>query len=186
MLVDYSASSGGGDGEADRDAVADDAATTAPAAGVAGARDGGENRRDDQDHGRSPPKGSTTPGDDGAEAAGPSCDPAVQAKVDKFLALKQSRGRDIMHDIRYRKSFRNPRLLEKFKEFYDLDEYGSCYPPEIYDYRDVVKNKNDFYDALNVQVREFEERRAANEERRAAEQRTNIAFVSGKRRRTFE
>ena len=37
-------------------------------------------------------------------------------------------GRDLIDDIRKRKSFRNPDFLQKMVEHFDIEQYGSCYP----------------------------------------------------------
>lgn len=55
--------------------------------------------------------------------------------ADKFLGLvqKSREGFSVNEHIRNAKQFRNPDLLEKLVEYYDVREFGTNYPPTLYD-----------------------------------------------------
>ena len=75
----------------------------------------------------------------------------------KFLELKRTRGRDLIEDIRNKKSFGNPDFLQKMVDHFAIEQYGSCYPRHIYDYTDV--HSTDMYEKLEEQLISLEDRR---------------------------
>ena len=60
--------------------------------------------------------------------------------------------------IRNAKSFRNPDLLEKLVEYFDVRESGTNYPPELYDPDALAAHE--YYDKLEEARRKYEERQA--------------------------
>ncbi len=123
----------------------------------------------EEDEGRSSP-GVRREGDEQAGGATTSddaltpCDPAVQAKVAKFLQLKQMQGRDLIEDIRSRKSFRNPDFLQKMVEHFQIEPYASSYPKRLWDASDVAEE--DTYLRLEAQLERVEELRRQEQRRR--------------------
>ncbi|KAF9821666.1 hypothetical protein IEO21_00512 [Rhodonia placenta] len=71
------------------------------------------------------------------EASEP-CDPALEAKLSGFLAMKRDPG-DPKHfndSLMSNRSFRNPHLYTKLVEFVDVDERATNFPQDVWDPND--------------------------------------------------
>ncbi|KIK91140.1 hypothetical protein PAXRUDRAFT_99438, partial [Paxillus rubicundulus Ve08.2h10] len=67
------------------------------------------------------------------------CDPAIEAKVRQFLALKRDSAnpKHFNDSLMSNRSFRNPHLYAKLVEFVDVDERTTNFPTSIWDPNDV-------------------------------------------------
>jgi len=95
-----------------------------------------------------------------------------QKLLEKFASLVEQtkKGYSVNDHIRNAKSFRNPDILEKLVNYFEVREFGTNYPPALYDPTDL--NKEEHYDRLEEARRKWEERQA----RKPGEK---IAFASG-------
>eukprot|EP00743_Colponemidia_sp_Colp-15_P011007 GILK01012215.1.p1 GENE.GILK01012215.1~~GILK01012215.1.p1 ORF type:complete len:217 (-),score=26.00 GILK01012215.1:149-799(-) len=75
------------------------------------------------------------------------CDPELERKIRQFFLLKE-RGRTVAGELRASKAFSNPDILQKIVSFYDIDEIGSNYPPDIFDPHTVATDPSEFYDGI--------------------------------------
>ncbi|KAG6377413.1 HCNGP-domain-containing protein [Boletus reticuloceps] len=73
-----------------------------------------------------------------AESTAP-CDPAIEAKVAQFLALKRdpANPRHFNDSLMSNRSFRNPHLYTTLVDFVDVDERTTNFPTNIWDPNDV-------------------------------------------------
>jgi hypothetical protein len=86
------------------------------------------------------------------------CDPDVQARVARWLAL-QARGRRLTDELRSSRDYRNPEFFRKMVEYWEIDEYGTCFPPSVFDPGGLPME--DRADALRAEWEAGEERRKA-------------------------
>ncbi|KAL1523206.1 hypothetical protein AB1Y20_018158 [Prymnesium parvum] len=91
--------------------------------------------------------------------------------LSKFLQLveKTKAGYSVNEHIRNAKAFRNPDILEKLVNFFEVREFGTNYPASLYDPSELTKEEH--YDRL-------EEARRKWEERQARKQGEKVAFTS--------
>jgi len=70
------------------------------------------------------------------------CDPAIEAKLAQFHALKrdQDQPKHFNDSLMSNRSFRNPHLYAKLVEFVDVDERTTNFPKELWDPRDVQED----------------------------------------------
>ncbi|GAA5878488.1 hypothetical protein JCM16303_002098 [Sporobolomyces ruberrimus] len=68
------------------------------------------------------------------------CHPAVQAKLNNFNALRQSRGLHFNDSLSSSKAFRNPRIYTKLVEFMDVDETGNCWDKRVWDPKEIGRD----------------------------------------------
>lgn len=105
-------------------------------------------------------------------------DPALIEKIKEYHEFKRS-GRSINRNLRKLKSFQNPDILGKLVKHCNIQQYGSNYPPELfnpYGYKDT-----DFYE----QIGKSQEQLAINRQE-AQSKRTRVEFVSGSNQSTSE
>ncbi|KXN91197.1 hypothetical protein AN958_02516 [Leucoagaricus sp. SymC.cos] len=71
-----------------------------------------------------------------------SCNPAIQAKLAQFTALKQDphNPKHFNDSLMANRSFRNPHLYAKLVEFVDVDERATNFPKDIWDPEDVQED----------------------------------------------
>lgn len=92
------------------------------------------------------------------------CAPELQEKVNTLYDKVKNEGINMNKFIQERKSFRNPSIYEKLIEYCDLNEYGTNFPPQIYD--PTRWGKESFYDELaKVQKTEMEKREKERKEK---------------------
>ena len=79
---------------------------------------------------------------------------------DRYKGYVQARdeGQKINGHIRHSKKFRNPCLLDKLVAFLGVHEFGSNYPPELYDPKAFKREEH--YDALEEARREWEHKQS--------------------------
>ncbi|KAF8438051.1 HCNGP-like protein-domain-containing protein, partial [Boletus edulis BED1] len=109
-----------------------------------------------------------------AESTAP-CDPAIEAKVAQFLALKRDpvNPRHFNDSLMSNRSFRNPHLYTTLVDFVDVDERTTNFPTNIWDPNDVEPEW--FADRI------AELQKARSEQASAAQsKRSQIAFTSSK------
>ncbi|KAF8504426.1 HCNGP-like protein-domain-containing protein [Russula emetica] len=70
------------------------------------------------------------------------CDPAIEAKLTQFHALKRDpdQPKHFNDSLMSNRSFRNPHLYAKLVEFVDVDERATNFPKEIWDPHDVQED----------------------------------------------
>lgn len=61
------------------------------------------------------------------------CSNDLQEKINRFHDKMVSSGLDMNKAIQQRKDFRNPSIYEKLIQFCSINEFGTNYPPEVYD-----------------------------------------------------
>ncbi|XP_073844928.1 SAP30-binding protein [Musca autumnalis] len=59
--------------------------------------------------------------------------PELTEKINQLYEKMESNNMDMNRIIQQRKEFRNPSIYEKLIQFCDINEFGTNYPPEIYD-----------------------------------------------------
>lgn len=62
-----------------------------------------------------------------------SVDPLIQEKMLKLKEKKDATGMDMKYHIQKRKDFRNPSIYEKLIDHCGIEEFGSNFPPEVFD-----------------------------------------------------
>lgn len=80
----------------------------------------------------------------------------VSANVDKWMKLKEG-GMSLADAIQQRRDFCNPYMLNMLIEYNNLDEYGSCYPPQVWDPKAI--SPEDFPDSLEKEHSEATRKR---------------------------
>ena len=85
------------------------------------------------------------------------CDPAVQSRVSKWLELQQQgRGR-LTDTLRASKEYRNPEFFRKMIEYWEIDEYGTAFAPEIFN--PAALSAEDTIEAMKNELTKQEERK---------------------------
>ncbi|KAI6029760.1 HCNGP-domain-containing protein [Pisolithus microcarpus] len=104
-----------------------------------------------------------------------SCDPAIEAKLAQFHALKRDpdNPKHFNDSLMSNRSFRNPHLYAKLVEFVDVDERTTNFPTHIWNPCDVEPEW--FADKIAEQQKARSEQTAAAQSRR-----TQIDFTSSK------
>ncbi|XP_075165582.1 SAP30-binding protein [Haematobia irritans] len=59
--------------------------------------------------------------------------PELTEKINQLYEKMETNNMDMNRIIQQRKEFRNPSIYEKLIQFCDINEFGTNYPPEIYD-----------------------------------------------------
>ncbi|XP_065367675.1 SAP30-binding protein [Calliphora vicina] len=59
--------------------------------------------------------------------------PELSDKIQQLYEKMETNNMDMNRIIQQRKEFRNPSIYEKLIQFCDINEFGTNYPPEIYD-----------------------------------------------------
>lgn len=72
---------------------------------------------------RLPPELAAPPGE---------CDPEVQARVARWLAL-QATGRQLTAELRKSRDYRNPEFFRKMVEYWEIDEHGTLFDADVFD-----------------------------------------------------
>ncbi|XP_037073046.1 SAP30-binding protein-like [Pollicipes pollicipes] len=150
---------------------------------------------DDMDISRSDDEGGEQEGErDGAAGAAaasedliPSepagrCSKDLQEMVAKLCQERERTGADMNDRLRSHKDFRNPSIYEKLITFCDIDEFGTNYPPELYD--PSIWGKQSYYDDLaRVQKEDMERREKERKERTKVEVVTGTKKLDGEPKR---
>uniref|UniRef100_A0A1B6FJ29 SAP30-binding protein n=1 Tax=Cuerna arida TaxID=1464854 RepID=A0A1B6FJ29_9HEMI len=104
------------------------------------------------------------------------CSNELQDKITKLHEKMVSNGLDMNKIIQQRKDFRNPSIYEKLIQFCSINEFGTNYPPEVYD--PVRWGPESFYEELaKVQKSEMDRREKERKEK------TKVEFVVGTAKR---
>jgi len=116
-----------------------------------------------------------------------ACDPALQAKLAQFSALKHDRinPKHFNDSLMSNRSFRNPHLYTKLVEFVDVDERTTNFPKDMWDPNDVKRDWFADQIGCNSWVRQFKaDAQKEKSERQSAAQtagkRSHINFSSSK------
>ncbi|KAH8407559.1 hypothetical protein KR222_005321 [Zaprionus bogoriensis] len=100
--------------------------------------------------------------------------PELVAKITKMYTKMRQTNMDMNRVIQDRKEFRNPSIYEKLISFCDINEFGTNYPPEIYD--PLQWGEESYYEALSaVQKNEMVKRQKDRKEMDKVEQATALA-----------
>jgi hypothetical protein len=124
-------------------------AATPPAAAGSPPHPSGAADADAYDNGLPPELARPPPGE---------CDPAVQARVARWLEL-QARGRQLTDELRASRDYRNPQFFRKMVEYWEIDERGTAFAPEVFDPSSLPAE--DRVGALRAEWAAEEERRRA-------------------------
>ncbi|EDW09156.1 SAP30-binding protein [Drosophila mojavensis] len=96
------------------------------------------------------------------------------AKITKMYTKMRQTNMDMNRVIQDRKEFRNPSIYEKLISFCDINEFGTNYPPEIYD--PLQWGEESYYEALSaVQKTEMLKRQKDRKDMDKVEQATALA-----------
>ena len=102
------------------------------------------------------------------------CSSALQEKIIAMLE-KKKRGINLNSNVQRRKDFRNPSIYEKLVQFCNIDEFGSNYPPELFDPHKWEESS--YHDnLLRIQKKAYEKKEKAKLDR------TKVEFVTGTRK----
>ncbi|XP_064542546.1 SAP30-binding protein [Drosophila montana] len=100
--------------------------------------------------------------------------PELVAKITKMYTKMRQTNMDMNRVIQDRKEFRNPSIYEKLISFCDINEFGTNYPPEIYD--PLQWGEESYYEALSaVQKTEMVKRQKDRKDMDKVEQATALA-----------
>jgi len=135
------------------------------------------------------PSVSADPSADGAAASGGGaglaaippeppgrCSKQLQDKIAEYYERYLREGVDYNKFIQRKKSFKNPSIYEKLIEFSGLYEFGTNYPPEVYDPH-IWGPESNYEELAKTQKVEMDKR---EEKRKAGDVRTSkVEFVSG-------
>ena len=86
------------------------------------------------------------------------CDPAVQQRVARWLAL-QAQGRHLTSELRRSRDYRNPEFFRKMVEYWEIEEHGTLFGPGVFD--PAALPAADTLPSLQKEWAEEEERRRA-------------------------
>ena len=103
------------------------------------------------------------------------CSKALQDKIIALLQKKASTGIDVNVSVQNRKDFRNPSIYERLVQLRNLDEFGTNYPPHLYDPNEWEEDSN-YDNLLKAQRKAYEKKEKAKLDR------TKIEFVTGTKR----
>ncbi|CAM9972175.1 unnamed protein product, partial [Heterosigma akashiwo] len=59
------------------------------------------------------------------------CKPELQQRVTEYLTLAREKGYDLTDNLKKKKEFGNPQILQKVVDFFGIDDISSNYPKEI-------------------------------------------------------
>ncbi|BFG06288.1 SAP30-binding protein [Drosophila madeirensis] len=100
--------------------------------------------------------------------------PELVSKITKMYTKMRQTNMDMNRVIQDRKEFRNPSIYDKLISFCDINEFGTNYPPEIYD--PLRWGEESYYEALSaVQKTEMVKRQKDRKEVDKVEQATALA-----------
>ncbi|ALC42040.1 CG2063, partial [Drosophila busckii] len=100
--------------------------------------------------------------------------PELVAKITKMYTKMRQTNMDMNRVIQDRKEFRNPSIYDKLISFCDINEFGTNYPPEIYD--PLQWGEESYYEALSaVQKTEMVKRQKDRKDLDKVEQATALA-----------
>lgn len=92
------------------------------------------------------------------------CSNELQDKINKLNDKMVNSRLDMNRTIQQRKEFRNPSIYEKLIQFCSINEFGTNYPPEIYD--PIRWGPESFYEELaKVQKTEMDRREKERKEK---------------------
>lgn len=103
------------------------------------------------------------------------CSKALQDKIITLLQKKAGMGIDVNANLQNRKDFRNPSIYERLVQLRNLDEFGTNYPPHLFDPHEW--DEESYYDNLLKS-----QRKAYEKKEKAKLERTKIEFVTGTKR----
>ncbi|XP_022232460.2 SAP30-binding protein [Drosophila obscura] len=100
--------------------------------------------------------------------------PELVCKITKMYTKMRQTNMDMNRVIQDRKEFRNPSIYDKLISFCDINEFGTNYPPEIYD--PLRWGEESYYEALSaVQKTEMVKRQKDRKDVDKVEQATALA-----------
>ncbi|EDV29965.1 uncharacterized protein Dana_GF18961 [Drosophila ananassae] len=100
--------------------------------------------------------------------------PELVAKITKMYTKMRQTNMDMNRVIQDRKEFRNPSIYDKLISFCDINEFGTNYPPEIYD--PLQWGEESYYESLAaVQKTEMVKRQKDRKDMDKVEQVTALA-----------
>jgi hypothetical protein len=85
-----------------------------------------------------------------------NCHPQLLANLERWQALT-ARGGSLVGELRRNKTYRNPELLQKMVNMYDIYQYGTTLPPDVFD--PGALPESDRLEAIRQDWAEEEERR---------------------------
>lgn len=107
-----------------------------------------EKQKEEEQAGPLPPELSTPPG---------KCRPELQDRVAQWLHIQNSQGRYLSDRLRTSRDYRNPEFFRKMVEYWEINEHGTSFNPEVFDPSSLPKE--DTLEALQKEWLVEEQRR---------------------------
>mmetsp|Transcript_9115 Transcript_9115/g.12079 ORF Transcript_9115/g.12079 Transcript_9115/m.12079 type:complete len:444 (-) Transcript_9115:175-1506(-) len=85
------------------------------------------------------------------------CKPELQQRITEYLNLAREKGYNLTENLKKKKEFGNPQILQKVVDFFGIDDIQTNYPKEIYNPHGY--QKEDFYDELVLAQRRAQQAR---------------------------
>lgn len=104
------------------------------------------------------------------------CSESVLAKMER-LKEKKIMGMDMVQLIQRRKDFRNPSIYEKLIDHCSIDEFGTNFPPDVYDPH--AWGPESYYESLSEAQKILMTKRETERK-----ERTKVEFVTGTAKKT--
>lgn len=86
------------------------------------------------------------------DAPDEKCDPKWQNRITWVLEQQKRTGKQMVTEMQRNKSYRNPRFMQKHIEEKTVNQYGTCFPAEVWDPQNLPKE--DFLDRIHRQMKE--------------------------------
>ena len=74
----------------------------------------------------------------------------LQEKVREYITKQEETGNTITSSLKSLSGYKNPDFLQHCVKYDDINQYGSCYPPEIFDPANLPAE--DYYDRYRVSL----------------------------------
>lgn len=64
---------------------------------------------------------------------GEPCRPSLQARIDLLLQQQARSGKQLISTLLNNREYRNPRFMERLVELNNVQQYGTCFAPSVFD-----------------------------------------------------
>lgn len=61
------------------------------------------------------------------------CRPSLQARIDLLLQQQARSGKQLISTLLHNREYRNPRFMERLVELNNVQQYGTCFAPAVFD-----------------------------------------------------
>jgi len=91
------------------------------------------------------------------------CEAAIQDRIVDYIKKQDKNGITISQNLKALRAYKNPDFLQHSVEHDKVEQYGTCYPPVIFDPCNLPKE--DYYERLKLQWEQFDEQRKKTRQR---------------------